>query len=272
MVSFFRVPRCVKKSVREFSQPEETRAIFIEGVSRLLGVYPLRRLLWKLVGIVEIMDKSSLSIARRESLLVEEAEHNLLIKLKNMWKNREQIEEILFMLEVPNWPRALQQQSTAEDAELASVLERLREKFNSTLKTLEYFQARNSEFVFNTVIWRHAMAVSESYLVRRQLAELGSATGVYKTLMKYLVGVPELILPYRRYESDQVKYACGVTWNFQIFKFNVRVTSAHAYLEITSLSGTIHIRHFSRRSGLFAYVNNSSCSEVEVKCGASAIT
>lgn len=27
---------------------------------------------------------------------------------------------------------------------------------------------------------------------RRQLAELGSATGVYKTLMKYLVGVPEV--------------------------------------------------------------------------------
>lgn len=27
---------------------------------------------------------------------------------------------------------------------------------------------------------------------RKQLAELGSATGVYKTLMKYLVGVPEV--------------------------------------------------------------------------------
>lgn len=27
---------------------------------------------------------------------------------------------------------------------------------------------------------------------RRQLAELGSATGIYKTLVKYLVGVPEV--------------------------------------------------------------------------------
>lgn len=29
---------------------------------------------------------------------------------------------------------------------------------------------------------------------RKQLAELGSATGVYKTMMKYLVGVPEVCL------------------------------------------------------------------------------
>lgn len=27
---------------------------------------------------------------------------------------------------------------------------------------------------------------------RRQLAQLGSATGVYKTLVKYLVGVPQV--------------------------------------------------------------------------------
>ncbi|KAL0450862.1 UNVERIFIED_CONTAM: hypothetical protein Slati_1642600 [Sesamum latifolium] len=165
-----------------------------------------------------------------ESLLVEEAERQPPHKVdENMWKNREQIEEILFMLEVPNWPRALQQQSTAEDAELASVLERLREKFNSTLKTLENFQARNSEFVFNTVMTympqdfrgsiirqqrerseRNKQAevdalissggsIRDKYTLlwkqqmerRRQLAELGSATGVYKTLMKYLVGVPE---------------------------------------------------------------------------------
>jgi hypothetical protein len=28
---------------------------------------------------------------------------------------------------------------------------------------------------------------------RRQLAQLGSATGVYKTLVKYLVGVPQVV-------------------------------------------------------------------------------
>ncbi|KAL0282532.1 UNVERIFIED_CONTAM: hypothetical protein Sangu_2941300 [Sesamum angustifolium] len=176
-----------------------------------------------------------------ESLLVEEAERQPPHKVdENMWKNREQIEEILFMLEVPNWPRALQQQSTAEDAELASVLERLREKFNSTLKTLEYFQARNSEFVFNTVMTympqdfrgsiirqqrersernkqaevdalissggsirdKYALLWKQQMERRRQLAELGSATGVYKTLMKYLVGVPEVLMDFIRQIND----------------------------------------------------------------------
>ncbi|XP_011101978.1 uncharacterized protein LOC105180011 isoform X2 [Sesamum indicum] len=176
-----------------------------------------------------------------ERLLVEEAERQPPHKVdENMWKNREQIEEILFMLEVPNWPRALQQQSTAEDAELASVLERLREKFNSTLKTLAYFQARNSEFVFNTVMTympqdfrgsiirqqrersernkqaevdalissggsirdKYALLWKQQMERRRQLAELGSATGVYKTLMKYLVGVPEVLMDFIRQIND----------------------------------------------------------------------
>lgn len=44
----------------------------------------------------------------------------------------------------------LQQQSTTEDAELASVLGRLKDKFHTALKTLQFFQSRNSEFVFNT--------------------------------------------------------------------------------------------------------------------------
>lgn len=44
----------------------------------------------------------------------------------------------------------LKLQSTAEDAELVSVLGGLGEKFRSTLKSLETFQSKNSEFVFNT--------------------------------------------------------------------------------------------------------------------------
>ncbi|KAI3474321.1 hypothetical protein Pfo_029109 [Paulownia fortunei] len=159
---------------------------------------------------------------------------------ENMWKNREQIEEILFLLEVPHWPRELQQQSTVEDAELASVLGRLQGKFKSTLKTLEHFQARNSEFVFNTVMTympqdfrgtiirqqrersernkqaaidalissggsirdRYALLWKQQMERRRQLAELGSATGVYKTLMKYLVGVPEVLMDFIRQIND----------------------------------------------------------------------
>ncbi|CAA0836177.1 Unknown protein [Striga hermonthica] len=175
-----------------------------------------------------------------ERLLVQEAEAKPPHKVdENMWKNREQIEEILFLLEVRHWPGALQQLS-AEDAEIASVLGRIQEKFKSTLKTLEDFQTRNSEFVFNTVMTympqdfrgsiirqqrerseRNKQAaidalvnsggsIHDKYVLlwnqqmerRRQLADLGSATGVYKTLMKYLVGVPEVLMDFVRQIND----------------------------------------------------------------------
>lgn len=44
----------------------------------------------------------------------------------------------------------LRQQSTTEDAELASILGRLKDKFDNALKTLQFFQSKNSESVFNT--------------------------------------------------------------------------------------------------------------------------
>ncbi|KAL3826217.1 hypothetical protein ACJIZ3_022246 [Penstemon smallii] len=176
-----------------------------------------------------------------ESLLVQDAEQQPPHKVdENMWKNREQIEEIIFLLEPSHWPRALQQQLTVEDSELASVLGLLEEKFNSTLKSLEYFQSRNSEFVFNTVMTympqdfrgtiirqqrersernkqaaidalissggsiheKYAMLWKQQMDRRRQLADLGSATGVYKTLVKYLVGVPEVLLDFIRQIND----------------------------------------------------------------------
>lgn len=43
-----------------------------------------------------------------ESLLIQEAERQPPHKIdENMWKNREQIEEILFLLEDSNWPTAV---------------------------------------------------------------------------------------------------------------------------------------------------------------------
>ncbi|KAL3615842.1 hypothetical protein CASFOL_040136 [Castilleja foliolosa] len=172
-----------------------------------------------------------------ESLLVQEAECQPPHKVdENMWKNREQLEEIIFLLEPSNWPREL----TVDDAELASVLGRLQEKLKSTLKTLENFQAKNSEFIFNTVMSympqdfrgtiirqqrersernkqaaidtlmnsggsihdKYALLWKQQMERRRQLAELGSATGVYKTLIKYLVGVPEVLMEFVRQIND----------------------------------------------------------------------
>ncbi|XP_059639875.1 uncharacterized protein LOC132282281 isoform X2 [Cornus florida] len=180
------------------------------------------------------------SVTEGERQLVQEAECQPPHKIdENMWKNREQIEEILLLLESSHWPKELQQQSS-NDAELASTLGRLKEKLQKTLKVLESFQSRNSEYIFNTVMTympqdfrgtlirqqkersernkqaeidalvnsggsiqdRYALLWKQQMERRRMLAQLGSATGVYKTLVKYLVGVPQVLLDFIRQIND----------------------------------------------------------------------
>ncbi|RVW29783.1 hypothetical protein CK203_049988 [Vitis vinifera] len=49
---------------------------------------------------------------------------------------------------------------------------------------------------------RYALLWNQQMERRRQLAQLGSATGVYKTLVKYLVGVPQVLLDFIRQLND----------------------------------------------------------------------
>ncbi|KAH7554622.1 hypothetical protein JRO89_XS12G0249500 [Xanthoceras sorbifolium] len=176
-----------------------------------------------------------------ESLLIQEADRQPPHKIdENMWKNREHIEEILFLLERSHWPTTLQQPSTPEDAEFAIALAQLTEKLKNTLNVLVSFQSANSERVFNIVMTympqdfrgtlirqqrdrsernkqaevdalvnsggsirdRYALLWKQQMERRRQLAQLGSATGVYKTLVKYLVGVPQVLLDFIRQIND----------------------------------------------------------------------
>ncbi|KAJ8753808.1 hypothetical protein K2173_000062 [Erythroxylum novogranatense] len=180
-------------------------------------------------------------ISPDERLLVEEAERDPPHKMdENMWKNREHIEEILYLLQQSNWPSPLQQPSTSDCAQLATVFNSLRDKFQSLLMTLESFQSKNSDRVFNTVMTympqdfrgtlirqqkersernkqaevdalvssggsirdRYALLWRQQMDRRRLLAQLGSATGVYKTLVKYLVGVPQVLLDFVRQIND----------------------------------------------------------------------
>ncbi|BFG36670.1 hypothetical protein CerSpe_229440 [Prunus speciosa] len=184
---------------------------------------------------------SSTAAEGEERLLVSELESEPPHKVdENMWKNREHMEEILYLLEKPHWPRSLQQQLSPDDAELATIIDRLHQKFQTSLKTLESFQAKNSERVFNTVMTyipqdfrgklirqqrdrsernkqaevdalvssgasirdRYALLWKQQMERRRLLAQLGSATGVYKTLVKYLVGVPQVLLDFIRQIND----------------------------------------------------------------------
>ncbi|XP_022733273.1 uncharacterized protein LOC111287199 [Durio zibethinus] len=176
-----------------------------------------------------------------EGLLIQEADNEPPHKMdENMWKNREHIEEILFLLERSHWPTLLQHPSTPEVAEFATILQQLKDKFQRTLRMLESFQSRNSERVFNTVMTympqdfrgtlirqqkersernkqaevdalvssggsirdRYALLWKQQMDRRRQLAQLGSATGVYKTLVKYLVGVSQVLLDFIRQIND----------------------------------------------------------------------
>ncbi|KAL8206010.1 hypothetical protein R6Q57_009561 [Mikania cordata] len=184
---------------------------------------------------------SSHLLPEGQRLLMQEAESKPPHKIdENMWKNREQIEEIMLLLESSHWPKTLQQQSTPEDVELAQVLRQLRDKFECALKVVESFQSKNSSNIFNTVMTympqdfrgtlirqqrersernkqaevdalvnsggtirdRYALLWKQQMERRKTLSQLGSATGVYKTLVKYLVGVPQVLLDFIRQIND----------------------------------------------------------------------
>ncbi|KAK4268352.1 hypothetical protein QN277_025021 [Acacia crassicarpa] len=176
-----------------------------------------------------------------EKILIDETDRQPPHKIdENMWKNREYMEETVFLLERSNWPEGLKQQSTPDDVECAAVLDRVKDKVHNIFKLLESFQAKNSDHVFNTVMTylpqdfrgtilrqqrersernrqaevdalvnaggsirdRYALLWSQQMDRRNQLAQLGSATGVYKTLVKYLVGVPQVLLDFIRQIND----------------------------------------------------------------------
>ncbi|KAG5041854.1 hypothetical protein AAZX31_03G000400 [Glycine max] len=176
-----------------------------------------------------------------ERILINEADQQPPHKMdENMWKNREYIEETIFLLQSSNWPEALKQQSAADCVEFSITLGKLKDKLHNTLKALESFQTKNAEHVFNTVMTylpqdfrgtlirqqrersernkqaevdtlvnsggsihdRYALLWKQQMDRRRQLAQLGSATGVYKTLVKYLVGVPQVLLDFTRQIND----------------------------------------------------------------------
>ncbi|KAI3870269.1 hypothetical protein MKX03_029658, partial [Papaver bracteatum] len=180
-------------------------------------------------------------LTEAESVLAQEVESATPHKIdQNIWKNREHIEEILYLMEGSQWPNMLQQLSTPEEIDIGATLGDLKVKLQSTLKTLEQFHTKNSDNVFNTVMTympqdfrgklirqqrersernkqaaidalvnaggsihdRFALLWGQQMERRRQLAQLGSATGVYKTLVTYLVGVPQVLLDFVKTIND----------------------------------------------------------------------
>ncbi|KAH9622163.1 hypothetical protein KSS87_017021 [Heliosperma pusillum] len=191
---------------------------------------------------------SQSTLTQDEKVVVDEVDYEPPHKIdENMWKNRENIEEIIYLLDRSQWPATLQHQAV-EDPEIAAALDQLKDKFEKSFKTLQYFQTKNADFVFSTVMSympqdlrgtlirqqkersernrqaevdalvksgcsirdRYALLWRQQMDRRRQLASLGSATGVYKTLVKYLVGVPQVLLDFIHQINDDegIEYEC----------------------------------------------------------------
>lgn len=160
---------------------------------------------------------------------------------ENLWKNREKIEELLYLLDRQQWPEKLQESEQAQGSESnGRVLEKLEQSLRSLLKTITSFQTASSERVANMVFTympqdfrgsvlkmqrersekrrqaevealdkaggsihdRYSLLWRQQMDRRRQLAGLGSASGVYKTFVKYLVGVPQVLLDFVRQIND----------------------------------------------------------------------
>lgn len=153
---------------------------------------------------------------------------------ENLWRNREQIEEMLSCLAKGKWPKLLKTQGTPELVSVAERVKKLEAEMKQCLIKLEAFQKAQSDRIFSMVLTYMPQDFRLTYLKqyrersekkkqaevdslmanggsihdkfvllwnqqmdrRRQLAQLGSASGVWKTLVKYLVGCPQVLLDF----------------------------------------------------------------------------
>eukprot|EP00246_Nothoceros_aenigmaticus_P011151 TRINITY_DN2929_c0_g1_i3.p1 TRINITY_DN2929_c0_g1~~TRINITY_DN2929_c0_g1_i3.p1 ORF type:complete len:440 (+),score=82.33 TRINITY_DN2929_c0_g1_i3:485-1804(+) len=199
--------------------------------------------------IGEICSKVKEEYGRLDAERVKDQEDRLVADLEfspphkmdeNLWKNREKIEELLYLLDRQRWPEKLQELDTGGSRTTDRILEKLDEDLRNLLKLIEGFQTVSSERVANMVYTympqdfrgsvlkmqrerserrrqadvealvkaggsihdRYSLLWKQQMDRRRQLAGLGSATGMYKTIVKYLVGVPQVLLDFVRQIND----------------------------------------------------------------------
>jgi hypothetical protein len=68
---------------------------------------------------------------------------------ENTWRNREQVEEILFLLHKDNWPSSLKEEECLPTNAVAVRLAKLEEQMQHLLTTIQEFQKASSERIFN---------------------------------------------------------------------------------------------------------------------------
>ncbi|CAI5463648.1 unnamed protein product, partial [Closterium sp. Yama58-4] len=159
---------------------------------------------------------------------------------ENFWKNREQLEEILFLLDDAQLPAAVKAGESPAGKAAAEAIGKWKEELQTTLGLIEKFQevtseritsmvftympqdfrgtllkqqkerseARRKQEVANlvsnggTIKQKYALLWQQQMDRRHTLASLGAATGIYRTLVTYLVGVPQILLDFVKSIND----------------------------------------------------------------------
>lgn len=172
------------------------------------------------------------------NLLVGDIPHKL---DQNLWKNREMLEEIVFLTSSDNWPASLKADPLPPAQ--AAVVEAIKGWNAESSKLLEFvsdYQKRTSERISDMVLTympqdfrgtlfrqmkdrselrrqqevatlvagggtikqKYALLWQQQMDRRTTLAALGSATGMYRTLVTYLAGVPQVLLDFVKTIND----------------------------------------------------------------------
>ncbi|CAI5519960.1 unnamed protein product [Closterium sp. Naga37s-1] len=201
----------------------------------------VEKLFARLTELSEAIDAKRVATEGEEkgllaSLLLE-APHKL---DENFWKNREQIEEMLFLLDDAQLPAAVKAGESPAGKAAAEAVGKWKEELQTTVGLIEKFQevtseritsmvftympqdfrgtllkqqkerseARRKQEVANlvsnggTIKQKYALLWQQQMDRRHTLASLGAATGIYRTLVTYLVGVPQILLDFVKSIND----------------------------------------------------------------------
>eukprot|EP00270_Netrium_digitus_P009249 TRINITY_DN2808_c0_g1_i1.p1 TRINITY_DN2808_c0_g1~~TRINITY_DN2808_c0_g1_i1.p1 ORF type:complete len:444 (+),score=125.48 TRINITY_DN2808_c0_g1_i1:218-1549(+) len=159
---------------------------------------------------------------------------------ENLWKNREQIEEMLYLLDKEHWPSTLAAGEVEGAKIVTASIETWKTELQKMLEIILTYQQATGEKVFTmvatylpqdfrgtlikqqrersekrrqlevenlinsggTIKQKYALLWQQQMDRRKTLASLGSASGVFKTLVQLLVGVPQVLLEFVKTIND----------------------------------------------------------------------
>lgn len=197
----------------------------------------------RLISLTDTLDAERKKMeGQKEDLLAELVVGDIPHKLdQNFWKNREMLEEIVFLCDAKNLPASLKAESlTPAQQEVAEAMKKWGVESQRLLDFIAEYQkrtsARISDMVFTympqdfrgtlfkqmkdrsekrrevevatlvtsggTIKQKYALLWQQQMDRRTSLASLGSATGMYRAVVTYLAGVPQVLLDFVKTIND----------------------------------------------------------------------